>query len=110
MPELVEALNAGESHIEDVPSEALAAHVDDRAASPRRSTTSELKQAARDPDRAPDAADEAARARPLATSRRAAHAIGAVLQPGQLVVLESTTYPGHDPRRRQADPRSRRAG
>ncbi len=90
--ELVEGINAGRSHIEDVSSEALAEHV---SAGRIAATTNydELKDAGailialptpltrqREPD--------------LSYVEAASHAIGAVLQPGQLVVLESTTYPG----------------
>jgi UDP-N-acetyl-D-glucosamine dehydrogenase len=92
VPELVEGINAGRSHIEDVPSEALDAHV-----STGRITATldyeQLRQAdailialptpltkQREPD--------------LGYVERASHSIAANLQPGQLVVLESTTYPG----------------
>jgi UDP-N-acetyl-D-glucosamine dehydrogenase len=92
VPELVQALNDGESHIEDVPSEQLEAHV----STGRIVATldyEQLKQAG---------AILIALPTPLTTQRepdlsyveRASHAIGAVLRPGQLVVLESTTYPG----------------
>jgi UDP-N-acetyl-D-glucosamine dehydrogenase len=92
VPELVEALNHGHSHIEDVPSERLAPHV----ASGRITATTDYEQlkqaqailialptpltAQREPD--------------LTYVERASHAIGQVLQRGQVVVLESTTYPG----------------
>jgi UDP-N-acetyl-D-glucosamine dehydrogenase len=92
VPELVQALNEGESHIEDVASETLEPHV----STGRIAATldyEQLKQAAailialptpltsqREPD--------------LSYVERASHAIASVLQPGQLVVLESTTYPG----------------
>ena len=92
VPELVQAINIGESHIEDVPSELLRAHV---AAGRIKATLAyeDLKQAA---------AILIALPTPLTTQREpdlsyvegAAHAIASVLQPGQLVVLESTTYPG----------------
>jgi UDP-N-acetyl-D-glucosamine dehydrogenase len=91
-PEIVEALNRGESHIEDVASDDLKPHVE-----VGRVVASldyeQLKLAAaivmalptpltrqREPD--------------LTYVERASHAIGQVLQRGQLVVLESTTYPG----------------
>jgi len=92
VPELVEALNNGVSHIEDVPSEQLAPHV----TSGRIAATTDyeqLKQAKAilialptplTPQREPD----------LTYVERASHAIGQVLQRGQVVVLESTTYPG----------------
>jgi len=92
VPELVEGINAGRSHIEDVPSEALEKHV----ASGRITATldyEQLRQAdailialptpltkQREPD--------------LSYIERGAHSIAANLQPGQVVVLESTTYPG----------------
>jgi UDP-N-acetyl-D-glucosamine dehydrogenase len=92
VPELVEALNHGRSHIEDVPDEVLEPHV---TAGRIVATTdyAQLKQAGailialptpltkqREPD--------------LSYVERASHAIGQVLQAGQVVVLESTTYPG----------------
>jgi UDP-N-acetyl-D-glucosamine dehydrogenase len=92
VPELVEAINAGRSHIEDVPSETLALHVEAGLIT-ATADYDDLRGAAailialptpltrqREPD--------------LSYVKSAAHAIGAVLQPGQLVVLESTTYPG----------------
>jgi UDP-N-acetyl-D-glucosamine dehydrogenase len=92
VPEIVDGINAGRSHIEDVPSEALEAHV-----STGRITATldyeQLQQAdailialptpltkQREPD--------------LGYVERASHSIAANLQPGQIVVLESTTYPG----------------
>jgi UDP-N-acetyl-D-glucosamine dehydrogenase len=92
VPELVEALNRGESHIEDVPSTTLAPHV---AAGRIEATldygrlrdahailialpTPLTKQ--REPD--------------LSVLRSAAGRLAPVLQPGQVIVLESTTYPG----------------
>jgi UDP-N-acetyl-D-glucosamine dehydrogenase len=92
VPELVEALNNGHSHIQDVTSEQLAPHVK----SGRIAATTDyeqLKQAKAvlialptplTPQREPD----------LSYVERASHAIGQVLQRGQVVVLESTTYPG----------------
>jgi len=92
VPELVDAINRGESHIEDVPSALLAPHV---TAGHITATTdyAQLKEAdailvalptpltkQREPD--------------LSYVEAAARSIGEVLQPGQLVVLESTTYPG----------------
>ncbi len=86
----VEAVRRGESYIEDVPSDAL------RAVGDRIQATTRY--------------DELTRAdaviicvpTPLTVNREpdlgalvsAASALGDVLQPGQLVVLESTTYPG----------------
>jgi UDP-N-acetyl-D-glucosamine dehydrogenase len=92
VPERVAAINAGESHIEDVPSGKLGPLVADGT------ITATLDYGLlRDagailialptpltPQREPD----------LAYVRAAAEGIAAVLQPGQLVVLESTTYPG----------------
>jgi UDP-N-acetyl-D-glucosamine dehydrogenase len=92
VPELVDAINAGRSHIEDVSSEVLSPLVADG----RITATvayEQLKDAAailialptpltkqREPD--------------LSYVESAARSIGEVLQPGQVVVLESTTYPG----------------
>ena len=92
LDDVVAALNRGESHIIDVPSDQLAPHVE---AGRIRATTdyAELKEAhailialptpltrQREPD--------------LSYVEQACHAIGKVLQRGQVVVLESTTYPG----------------
>jgi len=92
VPELVEALNRGESHIEDIPSAAIKPYVD----SGRITATldyEQLRQAdailialptpltkQREPD--------------LSYIRSAGSRLAAVLRPGQVVVLESTTYPG----------------
>src|SRR5581483_7012722 len=92
VPELVDALNRGESHIEDVPTETLKPHVD----SGRITATldyEQLRQAnailialptpltrQREPD--------------LSYVRNAATRLATVLRAGQVVVLESTTYPG----------------
>jgi UDP-N-acetyl-D-glucosamine dehydrogenase len=90
-PALVAELNRGESHIEDVPSEVLGPLVERGL----RATTDfdELRDAdailvavptplskQREPD--------------LSYVERAAEDIAKRLRPGQLVVLESTTYPG----------------
>jgi UDP-N-acetyl-D-glucosamine dehydrogenase len=91
-PALVDGINAGISHIEDVASDALARHVSEG----RIVATldyQELKQARaiiialptpltkqREPD--------------LGYVESAAQGIAVALQPGQIVVLESTTYPG----------------
>jgi len=92
VPELVESINAGRSHIEDVPSEQL----DPLVSSGRIAATLDYEQLKHadailialptplTPQREPD----------LRYVTSAARSIGAVLQPGQLVVLESTTYPG----------------
>ena len=92
VPELVEALNEGRSHIEDVPSERLAPHV----ASGRITATTDYDQLRH------AAAILIALPTPLTKQREpdlsyvehASHAIGHVLRPGQVVILESTTYPG----------------
>ena len=86
----VESLNAGRSYVEDVPDAALAPLGD------RLRATSELRRAEclrRGGDLRPDPADRLPRARPHLPAR-AAEALAAVLSSGQLVVLESTTYPG----------------
>jgi UDP-N-acetyl-D-glucosamine dehydrogenase len=92
VPELVEALNNGQSHIQDVPSERLAPHVE----SGRIAATTDYEQLRQTkailialptpltPQREPD----------LSYVESASHAIGQVLERGQVVVLESTTYPG----------------
>jgi UDP-N-acetyl-D-glucosamine dehydrogenase len=86
----VAQLRCGESYIEDVPSEQLQAVID------RFEPTTRIAALAKvdaivvcvptplTPNREPD----------LAPLVDACHAIATVLQPGQLVVLESTTYPG----------------
>jgi UDP-N-acetyl-D-glucosamine dehydrogenase len=89
-PRKVDSIAKGESYIEDVSSDAL------RAALPRIHATSHYQPLARTdaalicvptpltPNREPD----------LSALVAAANALGQVLQRGQLVVLESTTYPG----------------
>jgi UDP-N-acetyl-D-glucosamine dehydrogenase len=89
-PRKIAAIKAGESYIEDIPSERLA------AALPSIHATSRYQPLARTdavlicvptpltPNREPD----------LEALRSSAVALGEVLQRGQLVVLESTTYPG----------------
>jgi UDP-N-acetyl-D-glucosamine dehydrogenase len=86
----VESVNAGESYIEDIPSEQL------RAVLPKIQATTHYAKLARteaiivcvptplNANREPDL-------RPLEES---AVAVAQVVQDGQLVVLESTTYPG----------------
>lgn len=90
--DVVAALRAGRSHILDVPSEQVA----DFTAAGRLAFTTELPRLAecdavvicvptplskhKDPD--------------LTHVLAAARAVGAALRPGQLVLLESTTYPG----------------
>jgi len=92
VPERVERLNSGDSYIEDVPSEVLKHHVD---AGKLEATTdySRLREAE---------AILVALPTPLSDQREpdltillsAAEEIAPHLQEGQLVVLESTTYPG----------------
>jgi UDP-N-acetyl-D-glucosamine dehydrogenase len=89
-PRKVAAIQAGESYVEDIPSEAL------RAVLPKIQATSHYQPLARTdavlicvptpltPNREPD----------LSALISAARGLGQVLQRGQLVVLESTTYPG----------------
>jgi UDP-N-acetyl-D-glucosamine dehydrogenase len=91
-PDRVAQLNRGESYIEDVPSEVLKAHVD-----------AGLVTATTDYDEL-EAADAilVALPTPLSAQREpdltilldAAREIATRLKQGQLVVLESTTYPG----------------
>ena len=89
---VVDSLNRGESHIEDVPSEVLARLVRDG-----------LLNATTDYDRLHDVeAILIALPTPLSKQREpdlsivtsAVEQIAARLRPGHLVVLESTTYPG----------------
>jgi UDP-N-acetyl-D-glucosamine dehydrogenase len=89
-PRKVAAINAGESYVEDIPSEAL------QAVLGKIHGTSHYQPLARTdavlicvptpltPNREPD----------LGALINAARGLGQVLQRGQLVVLESTTYPG----------------
>jgi UDP-N-acetyl-D-glucosamine dehydrogenase len=92
VPEVVDALNRGESHIEDVPSERPRPPVEQGTI---RATTDYAELADCDAivialptplsrQREPD----------LSIVERAAHDIAKVLHEGQLVVLESTTWPG----------------
>jgi UDP-N-acetyl-D-glucosamine dehydrogenase len=89
-PRKVAAISAGESYVEDIPSERL------QGVSSLITATSHYAPLARTdaivicvrtpltPNREPD----------LSALTAAGHALGQVLQRGQLVVLESTTYPG----------------
>jgi UDP-N-acetyl-D-glucosamine dehydrogenase len=89
-PRKVHAIAKGESYIEDIPPERL------QAVLGRIEATSHYQPLARTdavlisvptpltPNREPD----------LAALRGSAKAVGSVLQKGQLIVLESTTYPG----------------
>jgi UDP-N-acetyl-D-glucosamine dehydrogenase len=89
-PHKVAAVSAGESYIEDVSSERLAA------------VGGSIKATTRYADLAQAEAVLICVPTPLTTNREpdlgplnaAARALAQVLQPGQLVVLESTTYPG----------------
>jgi UDP-N-acetyl-D-glucosamine dehydrogenase len=89
-PHKVAAMTAGESYIEDVSSERL------------RAIASQIKATTRYADLAQADAVLICVPTPLTGNREpdlgplnsAARALAQVLQPGQLVVLESTTYPG----------------
>jgi len=91
-PSLVDALNRGESHIEDVSAERLGPLVESGAVV--ATTDYELVRQAHavlialptplSPQREPD----------LSYIESAAHSLARVLQRGQVVVLESTTWPG----------------
>jgi len=86
----VDALNDGRSYIEDIPDATLAA------------LSGRLRATVEEADLAPCDAVVICVPTPLTGSREpdltylneSAAALAAVLQPGQLVVLESTTYPG----------------
>jgi UDP-N-acetyl-D-glucosamine dehydrogenase len=91
-PEIVAALNEGRSHIEDVPSEQLA-ELTGSGAIVATTDYGQVKNAAavlialptplsrqREPD--------------LGAIESAARSLAPVIQPGQVVVLESTTWPG----------------
>ena len=93
VPAVVEALNRGESHIEDVDERAPRA-ARRAGADPRDDRLRRPEGGGRDPDRAADAALEASASPTSRSSRRAARGIAAVLRDGQIVVLESTTWPG----------------
>jgi len=92
VPGVVDALNRGESHIKDVPSEALKALVDsgaiaattDYAAAHEANAILIAVPTPLSRQREPDLSYVASAARSLAP----------FLREGQLVVLESTTYPG----------------
>ncbi len=86
----IEALNAGRSYIEDIPDEALVPLGDRLGATADHAELASCEAivicvptpltGSREPD--------------LAYLTESATALSSVLQPGQLVVLESTTYPG----------------
>jgi UDP-N-acetyl-D-glucosamine dehydrogenase len=92
VPELVAALNRGESHIEDIPSESLAKLVGDGLVSATQDYDALRETDAilialptpLSPQREPD----------LSIIGGATEEIAKRLRPGHLVVLESTTYPG----------------
>jgi UDP-N-acetyl-D-glucosamine dehydrogenase len=92
LPEVVDALNRGESHIEDVPSDVLGPFVRDGLV-----TASSDYDLVRDAD-----AVLIALPTPLSKQRepdlsiveQATDEVAKRLRPGHLVVLESTTYPG----------------
>ncbi|HEY1237765.1 MAG TPA: nucleotide sugar dehydrogenase [Solirubrobacterales bacterium] len=89
-PRKIDALAAGTSYIEDVPSEKIAALADNLSATSRYADLSSCDAViicvptpltnSREPD--------------LSYMVDAATSLGAVMQKGQLIVLESTTYPG----------------
>jgi UDP-N-acetyl-D-glucosamine dehydrogenase len=89
-PRRVEAIAAGRSHVEDIPDERLAAVGDRLTATGDHARLADVDAvvicvptpltANREPD--------------LGPLRDAARRLAGVLRPGQLVVLESTTYPG----------------
>jgi UDP-N-acetyl-D-glucosamine dehydrogenase len=89
-PARVDALNAGRSHVEDVPDSALAP------------LAGRLRATSQHEDLASCEAIVICVPTPLTSSRQpdltylnaAAAAVGEVVRPGQLVVLESTSYPG----------------
>jgi UDP-N-acetyl-D-glucosamine dehydrogenase len=89
-PRVVDALARGESHVEDVPSDALRAVADRFHATTRYAELAKVDAVVvavptpLTPNREPDL-------QPLIASGTA---LAGVLQAGQLVVLESTTYPG----------------
>jgi UDP-N-acetyl-D-glucosamine dehydrogenase len=86
----VAAIEAGQSYIEDIPSERLRASLDAIEASTHYAPLARTDAALicvptpLSPNREPD----------LGPLLEAGRALGAVVQRGQLVVLESTTYPG----------------
>jgi UDP-N-acetyl-D-glucosamine dehydrogenase len=86
----VDQLRAGESYIEDIPSDrlqAVASRIEATTRTSRLAQCDAIIIAVPTPltvNREPD----------LAPLLSAAHAVSDALQPGQLVVLESTTYPG----------------
>ncbi|MEX2529740.1 MAG: nucleotide sugar dehydrogenase [Gemmatimonadota bacterium] len=91
-PDLIEGVNAGQSHIQDVPSESV-----------RRLRDAGLLEATADPGRLGECdVVSICVPTPLGKTRdpdisyvlEAGRVIARTLRPGQLIVLESTTYPG----------------
>ena len=89
-PRKVEALAAGRSYVEDIPDEALAPLGDQIQATAEYTA---LESCAAVIVCVPTPLTSS-REPALADLNEAANALAKVLQPGQLVVLESTTYPG----------------
>lgn len=89
---LVEALNRGDSHIEDVTSERLAGLVGN--GSIVATTDYELVKQAHAVLIALPTPLSRQREPDLSAIERAAHSLAPILQRGQVVVLESTTWPG----------------
>ena len=87
----VEALRQGRSFVEDIADERLAG---DRRPLHGHDAAGRAGAGRRGDHLRPDAADAEPRAGPHAAARRRPQRSARVLQPGQLVVLESTTYPG----------------
>ena len=104
-PEKVELVKRGESYIRDVPSEGLAPLVESGAI--EITTDYDVLKEADAILIALQTPLTAQREPDLSIVLGAAADIAPRLQKGQLVVLESTTYPGHDPRAPEADPRER---
>ena len=96
------ALNAGRSHIEDI-TDATLAPLGERLRA--TSNPADLSACEAVVDLRADAADRLARARPHLPARRRPRRSSRSCEPGQLVVLESTTYPGTTRERLAADPR-----
>jgi UDP-N-acetyl-D-glucosamine dehydrogenase len=86
----IEALNAGESYIEDIPSEVLQSVMDKIHPTERYARLAQCEAVIicvptpLTPNREPD----------LEALKSSAAALASVAQEGQLIVLESTTYPG----------------
>jgi UDP-N-acetyl-D-glucosamine dehydrogenase len=91
-PHIIEALNGGTSHIEDVSDERLGPLVEKGLVV--ASTDYELVKQAHAVLIALPTPLSRQREPDLSYIERAAHSLAPVLQPGQVVVLESTTWPG----------------